>query len=102
VATRRRVIWSPRAQAALDETVEFVAHDSPAGALRILEQALAAAGSLATLSERGRVVPERNDPRLREIFVFRYRLLYEVHPDVVRIVAFLHGARDFASWERWQ
>ena len=66
----------------------------------VLEQALAAADSLATLSERGRVVPERNDPGLREIFVFRYRLLYELHPDLVQIVAFLHGARDFDSWQR--
>lgn len=99
MAARRRVIWAPRAQTSLDETVDFVARDSPAGARRILEQALSAADSLATLSERGRVVPERNDPRLREILVFRYRLLYEVDPDVVRIVAFLHGARDFASWE---
>ena len=102
MAARRRVVWAPRAQAALDETLEFVAQDSRTGAFRILEKALAAADSLATLSERGRVVPERNDPRLREIFVFRYRLLYEVHPDLVRIVAFLHGARDFASWQRRQ
>lgn len=98
MAARRRVIWAPRAQAALDEAVAFVAQDSPVGALRVLEQALAAADSLATLSERGRVVPERNDAGLREIFVFRYRLLYEVHQDSVRIVAFLHGARDFDSW----
>jgi plasmid stabilization system protein ParE len=78
--------------------VAFVAQESPHGALRILEQALAAASSLATLSERGRIVPERNQPGLREVFVFRYRLLYEVHPDLVRVVAFLHGARDFESW----
>jgi len=102
VASRRRVIWAPRAQEALDEAVEFVAQDSPAGALRVLEQALTAADSLASLSERDRIVPERNDPALREIFVFRYRLLYEVHPDEVRIVGFLHGARDFDSWRRSQ
>jgi plasmid stabilization system protein ParE len=34
--------------------------------------------------------------------VFRHRLLYEVHPDLVRVVAFLHGARDFESWQRRQ
>ncbi len=66
----------------------------------MLEQALAAAESLATLSERGRVVPELGQPDTREIFVFRYRLLYEVEPEVVRIVAFLHGARDFERWRR--
>ena len=100
MAARRRVIWAPRAQDALDEALTFVAQESPTGALRILEQALSAADSLRTLSERGRVVPEAGDPNLREIFVFRYRLLYEVHPDLVRIVAFLHGARDFERWRR--
>jgi len=98
VAARRRVIWAPRAQAALDDAVEFAAQDSTSGALTVLEQALAAAESLATLSERGRVVPELHQPNTREIFVFRYRLLYEVEPEVVRIVAFLHGARDFERW----
>jgi plasmid stabilization system protein ParE len=68
----------------------------------VLEQALAAADSLTTLSERGRVVPEVGRPALREVFVFRYRLLYEVQRDLVRIVAFLHGARDFESWRRTQ
>ena len=66
----------------------------------MLEQALAAGESLATLSERGRVVPELSQPDTREIFVFRYRLLYDVEPEVVRIVAFLHGARDFERWQR--
>jgi plasmid stabilization system protein ParE len=100
VAARRRVVWAPRAQAALDEAVEFVTQDSVPGAFRVLEQALAAAESLATLAERGRVVPELNEPNTREIFVFRYRLLYEVEPEDVRIVAFLHGARDFERWQR--
>jgi len=68
--------------------------------LQVLEQTLAAAYSLATLSARGHLVREINRSELREIFVFRYRLVYEVEPDVVRIVAFLHGSRDFESWRR--
>lgn len=66
----------------------------------MLDQALAAAESLATLSERGRVVPELSQPDTREIFVFRYRLLYDIQPEIVRVVAFLHGARDFERWRR--
>jgi len=102
VAARRRVVWAPHARTSLGEAIDFVSEESPEGALRVLEQALAAANSLGTLSERGRVVPELNDQRIREVFVFRYRLLYEVHPQEVRIVAFLHGARDFDSWRRRQ
>lgn len=100
MAASRRVVWAPRARAALDEAVEFVAQDSVAGALRVMEQALAAAESLATLAARGRVVPEFEHSETREVFVFRYRLLYEVAPEYVRIVAFLHGARDFERWRR--
>ena len=102
MAARRRVIWAPRAQESLDEALAYIAQDSPGGALRVLEQALAAADSLSTLSERGRLVPEYDQPNFREIFVFRYRLLYEVHTDLVRVVAFLHGARDFEAWRRQQ
>jgi hypothetical protein len=53
---------------------------------------------LATLSERGRVVPETNDPAIREVFVFRYRLMYRVEEMRVIVVAFVHGARDFGAW----
>ena len=54
------------------------------------------------MSERGRIVRELNDPAIRELLVFKYRLLYEVEEHRVLIVAFLHGARDFATWRRTQ
>jgi toxin ParE1/3/4 len=68
----------------------------------VLEEVLRAGGSLATLSERGRIVRELNDPTIRELLVFKYRLLYEVEDHRVLIVALLHGARDFATWRRTQ
>jgi len=34
--------------------------------------------------------------------VFDYRLLYRVRSDEVVVVAYLHGARDFATWRREQ
>ena len=97
---QRRVIWTQEALRALDEVLEYIAKDAPEGARLVLQQALAAASSLATLSERGRVVPEIDDPSVREVFVFRYRLLYEVAPTEVRILSLLHGSRDFAKWRR--
>jgi plasmid stabilization system protein ParE len=97
-ARHREVIWAESAQAALDEVIAYIAKDSPDGARRVLSQALDAAASLSTLSERGRVVPELNDPSIREVFVFRYRLLYQVRESTVVVLAFLHGARDFHSW----
>ena len=98
----REVIWPESARDALDEIITYIGQASGQGAGHILEAALEAAGSLATLSERGRVVPEMNDPAIREIVVFRYRLMYRVEGERVVVVAFVHGARDFATWRQGQ
>jgi toxin ParE1/3/4 len=101
-AGRRSVIWTESARAALDDVVTYLAQDSHAAAVRVLVAALDTASSLAQFAERGRVVPELNQPDLRELFVFDYRLLYRVRPDEVVVVAYLHGARDFATWRQEQ
>lgn len=101
-ARQRAVVWTEAAQRALDEVIAYIAQDSASGALHVLDAALSAASSLATLAARGRVVPEIDDESIRELFVFRYRLLYRLEPDRVVIVAFLHGARDFAFWQTEQ
>lgn len=91
---QRRVVWTDQAQQMLDAAVGYIAQDSRPAAERLLTQALDTAASLGTFSERGRVVPEFNQPTVRELFVRRYRLLYEVTPAEVQILAFVHGARD--------
>jgi toxin ParE1/3/4 len=94
----RTVVWSESAQRALDEVIDYIANDSRSTAGQVLEAALDVAASLATLPERGRVVPELTDPTVREVFVFRYRFMYQVEEARVVVVAFVHGARDFAAW----
>ena len=71
---------------------DLVGSTHPAG---VKDVVLEAADSLQLLSLRGRMVPEIADENVREIFVFAYRLIYEVLDEEVRIIAFLHGARDF-------
>ena len=102
VARTRRVIWTESAQRALDEVVTSIAQESPDGAIRVLTHALDVAASLSTLAERGRVVREIGEPTLRELSVYKYRLLYRVREDGVVIRAFLHGARDFSTWRQEQ
>lgn len=100
VARTRRVVWAESAQQALDEVLGDIAGASLDGAIRVLTRALETAESLATLSDRGRVVPEIGDSTLREVFVYDYRLLYRVGEDRVVVRAFIHGARDFSKWQR--
>ena len=101
MATRtRRVVWAESAQQALDEVVADISQDSLDGAVKVLGRALEVAASLSTLAERGVVVKEIGDPMLRELSVYKYRLLYRVRDDRVVIRAFLHGARDFSKWRQ--
>ena len=99
---RRRVVWAVGAQEALNEALEFIAEESPDGARRVLHAALDLAASLESLSERGRIVPEYDDPTIRETFVYSYRLMYRIEAETVTIITFLHGARDFERWARRQ
>lgn len=97
-AGSRRVSWTPLAREALDDILEYIARDSPTAAEKVLEVVLAAADSLSDFANRGRVVPELQRKSIREIFVYRYRLMYQVSAEEVRILAILHGAMDFEGW----
>ncbi|MBI2370151.1 MAG: type II toxin-antitoxin system RelE/ParE family toxin [Deltaproteobacteria bacterium] len=102
VARRWRVVWSEQAKGLLDEAVAYIARDSLQAAQCVLADALEAASSLQTIAERGRIVPEVSTPAIREIFVHRYRLIYEISGSKIEILAFLHGARDFTKWRSGQ
>ncbi len=98
----REVVWAQSARDALDAVIGYIARDSHQAAGQILDTALDAAASLAAFAERGRVVPELDDPTIREVFVYRYRLQYRIEDTRVLVVAFLHGSRDFATWKASQ
>ena len=100
MAARRQVVWSHLARRTLDEILDYVAQDSPAVAADLASTALARAASLDQYAERGRPVPEIGVQSVRELFIHRYRMLYEVRDDLVVILAIIHGARDFERWRR--
>ncbi len=84
----------------LEEVGRRLAEESQSAAGRLVADLLTAAESLATLSDRGRRVPELNDNDYRELLVRDYRLVYRVGPDEAVVIALIHGARDFRTWWR--
>ena len=93
----RTVIWAQRARSDLRVAVASIQADSPAAARAFATAAVKASRSLATLSERGRVVPELSDDHVRELILGRYRMIYEVFPERVAILRVIHGSRDFGK-----
>ena len=97
----RTVRWSLQALSDLDTAAEFIASDSPGYAAAFVTKVRHASRSLATLAERGRVVPEFGSPTLRELFVHSYRLIYRIEETRVVIAALIHGRRDLLhAWQR--
>lgn len=74
----RQVIWTDVAWNDLEETTDYIAKDSLNYAAAFVREVKEAARSLDILSERGRLVPEMDNPKIRELFVGSYRLIYQV------------------------
>jgi len=89
------VAWTESAWQELEEAAEYIARDSPHFASALMHEAQLAAQSLKKSPQRGRVVPELRDASVREIFAKQYRLIYELGPNRVVVLSFLHGARQF-------
>ena len=88
-----RLIWSPRAADDLEDLVEFIAKDSDTYARSFARRILAAAKAIPRHPLIGRIVPEMENPKIRERIVGNYRLVYRVTADTLEIVTILHGAR---------
>ncbi len=90
----RTVRWAGCARSDLRVAVEYIRKDSPRSAQEFLSRTLETARSLRDLPERGRTVPELSDPDVHEVFVGRYRLLFEIHSTEIWIMRLIHGSRD--------
>lgn len=93
----RDVKWTEAATSDLDQIAEYIARDSRFYAGVFVREVRDAARSLANLAERGRIVPEFDEPTLREIFVKKYRLIYQVEDQTVYVIGIIHGARDLLT-----
>ncbi|MFQ5515918.1 MAG: type II toxin-antitoxin system RelE/ParE family toxin [Myxococcota bacterium] len=91
----KRILWSPRAIRDLEAIRNYIALDSPAYGALIVERLVRAPERLQEFPESGRIVPERGDPRLRELIVRPFRIVYRLRGDAVEIVTVFRATRIF-------
>lgn len=87
------LIWSQEALDDIDNIAEYIGRDSIYHAQQVVEQIFELGDSLTNQPELGRVVPELNNPLIRERFIYSYRLIYEIKSPEVHIMAVIHGKR---------
>ena len=90
-----QLIWSVQALDDIEAIAEFIARDSVFYAESTVEKIFDAVGSLKSYPRIGRVVPEIGKETIRELFVFQYRIMYEVQEQEIHILSVLHGKRLF-------
>lgn len=89
------VIWSPQAIRDVEAVRSFIAQDSPTYAGLIARRLVAAVERLQFFPESGRIVPERQDPEIREVIVTPYRIVYRLRRGAVEVVTVFRGSREF-------
>lgn len=88
-----RVRWTRGARIQLLEIFTWVARERPMTARRLMTRLRKAAAELGDQPLRGRMVPEFNDPAVRERLAAPYRIIYTVRSETVFILAVYHGHR---------
>ena len=88
-----QVGWTAKAYADVEQIAAYIAEDSPYYAQMVVEKIIDVSRTLDHFPERGRVAPDLEDTNVREVFVYSYRLLYEVEGNQVMILGDVHGAR---------
>lgn len=94
---RRKVLWARSARRDIELIVSYLADRSPQAALATLDRLEIKARSLASLAERGRVVPELarlHVREYRELIIPPYRLLYRRRGSDVLVLAVFDGRRN--------
>ncbi len=90
------VYWLPQAMKDLVEIYDYFFQDNPLAADIFENQIYLKIAKLLKFPRMGRMVPEIEDPVLREIIWLKYRIIYRIRLEQIEIVTIFHGNRDFS------
>ena len=85
-----KVVFTAHAVSRLRQILAYIAADSPANAVAMVDRIIARAESLEKLSLRGRRVPEYDQDDVFEVGEPPYRIIYRVTANLVQILTIMH------------
>lgn len=93
-----KVKWSLPAVDDLESIYEYIGRDSELYATSFVEKIFYSVEKLKDFPEIGRIIPETNDPNMRELIFQNYRIMYRIFQDTIQIIAVIRGSRDITKW----
>lgn len=88
-----KVEFSPTALSDLEDIADYIARDNPIAAEQWVDKLVQAAQKIASHPRSGRAVPEIGDPRIRELIVGEYRVVYRVEEKRLLVLTVIEGHR---------
>ena len=89
-----KIIWTERSLSDLEDIAEFIAKDSEKYAKLTIEKIIDQTSILEKQPLIGRIVPESNDKKIRELIIGNYRIIYEKKEFSIHILTVHHSKRD--------
>lgn len=93
-----KITWAEAAIDDLTNIAEYCSNYSEQYASSIVSKLFSKVNILKTMPKIGRVVPEKNDEKIRELIEGNYRIIYEVKDEGnIEILVVHHSSRPLAN-----
>ena len=79
----------------LKRIYDYISEDSVIYAKQVVEEIINKSDYLKDYPNIGRVIPELNNPRIRELIIYSYRMVYQVESEDVEILTLVHSRKNF-------
>jgi toxin ParE1/3/4 len=89
-----KVFWTETAIRHLSAIQTYIEQTSPTYAKRVVDRITARSKQIATFPHSGRIVPEFDNNRIREVIEGSYRIIYLFQSDHIEVLAVLHGSQQ--------
>ncbi|MBN2541491.1 type II toxin-antitoxin system RelE/ParE family toxin [bacterium] len=90
------VSWSTPAKKDLRNIYDYIADDSRFYAKKVIDELVEKSEQISMFPRKGRIVPEINDLKIREIIIYSYRLVYKIsNQNDIQVLALIHCKQDF-------
>jgi addiction module RelE/StbE family toxin len=85
-----KIKWSPLSVERLTSAVSYISEDKPIAAQNLADSIIKAVEHLKDFPQSGRIVPELENLKYREILVKNYRIIYTITENVIHILTIRH------------
>ena len=85
-----KIIWSPLSVERASEITDYIAQDKPSAAEKWINNVFSKVEQLKSSPEIGRIVPEINNTKFREIIYGNYRIIYRIEKKQISILTIRH------------